>query len=286
MRTHRPNSGRRILADDEVDNEEPPRMATTGFLLTLALALGADPAAPDPYGSLRESVRRQDDEPAEFSPFVQQAGGWSVSDAPAAPVAAEGGPAANAQAGGNRQPVPVERAPRFQPPPDAAVPSDGAGSEHALKLTPPTKTSRSDAAPKSPSATGAITSIVSSLALVLGLFFVVVWFARRSAPKGASVVPGEVLEVLGRAALTPRQQMHVVRFGNKLVLLSLSPSGAEPLAEIDDPVEVERVLGICQEMQQGSITETFRQVFSQFGNEPAQEGFAGREGAGRALREG
>jgi flagellar biogenesis protein FliO len=253
-------------------------MAPTGFLLTIALALGADPGGAEPYGSLREPAPQDVPEPALFSPFAQPAGGWSVSDPPQiAPIshaqAAEQLPAA---------PAPANPQPERQ---DADERLEGDQPPHALKLTPPSKSRGSDSARNSPRAGGAITSVVSSLAVVLGLFFVLVWLAKRGAPKGAATLPAEVLEVLGRAQLTPRQQMHVVRFGNKLVLLTLSPSGAESLAEIDDPVEVERVLGICQEMQQGSITESFRQVFSQVANEPAQEGFAGREGGRHSLRE-
>jgi flagellar biogenesis protein FliO len=257
-------------------------MAPTGFLLTIALALGADPGGADPFSPLREpplhelseaeldggaeSVVEAIPEPAQFSPLVRPAAGWSVSDSPAA-IPAQHPPA------GNLQPAMPEPPPQ----PQEAAPQ-------ALKLTPPTK-APAGAEKTPPSASGAITSVISSLAVVLGLFFVVVWLAKRNSPKGAALLPAEVIEVLGRAPLTPRQQMHVVRFGNKLLLVSLSPAGAEPLAEIDDPVEVERVLTICQELQQGSITETFRQVFSQFANEPAQEGFAGRDRADPALHD-
>jgi flagellar biogenesis protein FliO len=256
-------------------------MAPTGILLTIALALG-DPSVADPYGSLREPPLNPISEPeldiaepvvepiperSEFPSLVRPAAGWSVSDSPSATLAAHQAPETNPQ------PIPNQ----------PAAPANEAAPD-ALPLTPPTKTP-AGAAQKPRGATGAITSLVSSLAVVLGLFFVVVWLAKRSSPKGAALLPAEVLEVLGRASLTPRQQMHVVRFGNKLLLVSLSPAGAEPLAEIDDPAEVERVLAICQELQQGSITETFRQVFSQFANEPAQEGFAGRDRAASAQRE-
>jgi flagellar biogenesis protein FliO len=254
-------------------------MAPTGFLLTIALALAADPGGGDPYGSLRESGPREFPEPALISPLAPPAGGWSVSNSPPEIAAASHERRAE-------DPQPAAPPPNPRPAPhEAAAPLENEEPSHALKLAPPSKSRASESDRKPPGAGGAITSVVSSLAVVLGLFFVLVWLAKRGSPKGAATLPAEVLEVLGRGQLTPRQQLHVVRFGNKLVLLSLSPTGAEPLAEIDDPVEVERVLGICQEMQQGSITESFRPVFSQFANEPAQEGFAGREGARHALRE-
>jgi len=120
--------------------------------------------------------------------------------------------------------------------------------------------------PPSPSAAPAIVSMLGSLAIVLGLFFGLVWFMRRGLPQGARLLPSEVVEVLGRAPLAARQHMHVVRFGHKLVLVSVTPNGAETLAEITEPAEVDRLAGICQQAQSNSATNAFRQVFRQFGN--------------------
>ncbi|MBW3599700.1 MAG: flagellar biosynthetic protein FliO, partial [Planctomycetes bacterium] len=145
-----------------------------------------------------------------------------------------------------------------------------------LKLSPPSQPlEKGEKAAEPPSSGSAFASVVSSLVVVLGLFFLVVWFARRGAPKGTMVLPTEVLEVLGRAPLNARRQLHVVRFGNKLLLLSLTPGSIEPVAEIDDPQEVDRLAGICHELQTGSISENFRQVFSQIAREPAPTGFVG-----------
>jgi flagellar biogenesis protein FliO len=257
-------------------------MALTGSLLSLTLLLVADPGAGgSPYGALRapppaggHQAADHVSPPRELSPALHGAAGWSVSDAPR-PLASEAATVAPAQALEDLPPANAAPAP-IAPPPADAVPLQ----PHALKLAPPSKSPKAgNAAKNPPSAAGAMTSIVSSLAVVLGLFFLVVWLARRNGPKGAMLLPAEVLEVLGRAPLTSRNQMHVVRFGNKLLLLSISPGGAEPLAEIEDPAEVDRLAGICQELRQGSISETFRHVFSQFANEPAREGFVG---AGRS----
>ena len=53
--------------------------------------------------------------------------------------------------------------------------------------------------PLAPSASGAISTVVGSLAIVLGLFVVLAWFSRRLTPAGAAQLPKEVLELLGRA---------------------------------------------------------------------------------------
>ncbi len=233
-------------------------MAPTVSLMAIALLWGAESgAAPSGvYAPAYDAVPAPLPPPPAESQSSRPMGGWSVGSlAPQSPVT------------NDEIDSPEEE-------------QNEAGAPPPLKLAPPTRSENSTDGPVDPpSAAGAVTSIVSSLAVVLGLFFLVVWFARRNGPKGGLLLPSEVLEVLGRSPLTARHQMHVVRFGNKLLLLSVTPAGAEPLAEIDDPAEVERVSGICQELKHGSITETFRQVFSQFANEPARDGFvgAGRE---------
>jgi flagellar biogenesis protein FliO len=101
---------------------------------------------------------------------------------------------------------------------------------------------------------------------------------------------GEVFEVLGRAPLAARQQVHLVRLGAKLVLLSVSPAGVEALSEVTDPDEVIRLAGLCQRVRPDSATAAFRQVFQRFSKnhpadrpiEPARGGhFQGSKGASR-----
>ncbi|HKD36348.1 MAG TPA: flagellar biosynthetic protein FliO [Pirellulales bacterium] len=118
--------------------------------------------------------------------------------------------------------------------------------------------------PAMPGTGPALLSMFGSLAIVLALFFGLVWLLRRGMPKGTRLVPSEVVEVLGRAALAGRQQMHVVRFGSKVLLISVTPGGAETLSEITEPAEVDRLSGICQQSHAQSATNAFRQVFRQF----------------------
>lgn len=119
---------------------------------------------------------------------------------------------------------------------------------------------------KAQTPTRAVTTVFASLAIVLGLFVLVVWVTRRTRPKGSMSLPKEVVQVLGRVPLAARQQLHLVRLGNKLLLLSVTANGSETLSEITDVDEVERLAGICQQNQPGSITATFRQVLLQLGS--------------------
>jgi flagellar biogenesis protein FliO len=106
-------------------------------------------------------------------------------------------------------------------------------------------------------------TVGGSLALVLGLFLLVAWVMRKTAPRGSILLPREVFEILGRAPLGARQQVQLLRCGNKLLLVSIMPGGAETLTEVTDPLEVDRLAGICQQANPKSSTMAFRQVFQQ-----------------------
>ncbi len=106
--------------------------------------------------------------------------------------------------------------------------------------------------------------MMGSLAVVVGLFLAVVWVMKRGGAVASRLLPGEVVESLGRAPLGTRQQMHVIRFGSKLLLVSLTPAGAETLAEIADPAEVDRLAGLCQQTHSQSATGAFRHALKQF----------------------
>ena len=83
-------------------------------------------------------------------------------------------------------------------------------------------------------------------------------------PRAGGLLPREVLEVLGRAPLAERKQMQLLRLGNKLVLIAVSPTGTDTLAEITDPVEVDRLTGCCYQGHPNSSTVAFHKVFQSF----------------------
>lgn len=118
-------------------------------------------------------------------------------------------------------------------------------------------------------------TVATSLAIVITAFFLLVWLSRKASPNGLAPLPSEVVESLGRSQLTARQQMQLIRLGQKLVLLSVTSTGVETITEVTDLEEVERLCALCQRNRSGSISETFRQVLSQFGNEPPPAGFIG-----------
>jgi len=109
----------------------------------------------------------------------------------------------------------------------------------------------------------AMLTVGGGLSIVLGLFLVIAWAMRKAAPRGSMVLPREVFEILGRAPLGARQQVQLLRCGNKLLLVSIAAHGTETLTEVTDPLEVDRIAGICQRGNPKSSTAAFRQVFQQ-----------------------
>ena len=118
---------------------------------------------------------------------------------------------------------------------------------------------------KPPGGLQSVTTVGGSLAVVLGIFFLIVWLLRRASPGGLGILPAEAFEVLGRAPLANRQQVHLLRCGNKLLLVAVAGAGAgaKTLTEITDPAEVDRLAGLCRQARPGSPAATFRQVFRQ-----------------------
>lgn len=129
-----------------------------------------------------------------------------------------------------------------------------------------------------PSATGrafkpasSLATGLASLAVVLALFFAATWAVRRGLPQGPMKLPADAVEVLGRTPLANRQFAHLIRCGNKLLLVHVAPGCAETLTEITDPVEVDRLAGLCRQAHPQSTTASFRQMFQQFSRERKQE---------------
>jgi flagellar biogenesis protein FliO len=124
---------------------------------------------------------------------------------------------------------------------------------------------------------GSLQTILSALAIVIGIFLLFAWLLRRNGQKTGAALPAEVVGVLGRVLLAPRHVAELLRVGNKLVLVSITPAGAEPITEVSDPVEVDRLVGLCQQYNPHSTTKAFEQVFRQLSREAAPGGFSGND---------
>jgi flagellar biogenesis protein FliO len=173
--------------------------------------------------------------------------------------------------------------PARRPPPPVNVrlmsgeePISNSKAKASLRLAPRSESSRPHSQkPVAATASTALTTVGGSLAVVLGLFLVIAWCARRFTPAGAAILPKEAVELLGRTSLAARQQAHLVRVGNKLLLVAISPVGAETLTEITEPAEVEHLTALCRRGKPSSSTLAFRQALTELAKEPAPAGFVG-----------
>ena len=98
---------------------------------------------------------------------------------------------------------------------------------------------------------------------MLTLFMGVAWLFRGTTQQQARYLSKDVVQVLGRTPLAPRHQMILIRFGRKLVLVSQQLGQSQTLSEIEDPHEVDHLLGLCEQNSSNSISNSFRDVLSQ-----------------------
>jgi flagellar biogenesis protein FliO len=107
-------------------------------------------------------------------------------------------------------------------------------------------------------------SVGSSLAIVIGLFIGVAMLYRKTlASTIGKGLPKTVVQVLGRTAVAPRQQLVLLRFGSKLVLVSMIQGEARTISEITDPLEVDQLAGLCESTQPASSSNSFRELLFQ-----------------------
>lgn len=106
-------------------------------------------------------------------------------------------------------------------------------------------------------------STIASLAVVVFLFLGASMVLRKAQPKQFQRLPTEVVEVLGRTSIAPRQNLVVIRFGAKLILVSQQPGETRTITEVEDPDEVGRLAGLCESHRPESIANSFRDVLHQ-----------------------
>ena len=100
------------------------------------------------------------------------------------------------------------------------------------QATPAPKASKAWDFARIPIALGAV------ILLILGLR----WVGKRLTGAGSGKGNERGVKVLSRSVLAPRQQMLVVQFGRRLLLVGSSGAEMTPLCQLDDPDEVAEVL--------------------------------------------
>lgn len=256
-----------------------------------APAPNATDAAPSPYAELATPAPAT---PPPAPPIHQLPGTPLVHDDPAlqqAKLEEPAAPAAPAEAA-PQEPAPVaplasaDAKPLPLGEPLVPVPDESRrlaprspGFAAMAEQSPSTGGSLRDRLPTSFSRFGSLSTAGAGLAIVVGLFFICMWLLRRSSgAKPTGMLPSEAFAVLGRAPLTPQSFAQLLRVGNKLVLVAVSADGIQPLTEVIDPLEVDRLTGVCASGRGHGPAAEFQQVLAQLAREPAR-GFLGAEAA-------
>ena len=135
--------------------------------------------------------------------------------------------------------------------------------EADLLLTPQTTPVESKAASGMPTlGDNATPRVVGSLAIVLGGFLLLTILLRRP---GEASRGTQVMETLGAVQITPKVQLHLVRFGSRLLMLHLGNSSVQCVAEISDAEEVRRLL--ANEDPGAGITRRVSELLRETGGE-------------------
>jgi flagellar biogenesis protein FliO len=88
-----------------------------------------------------------------------------------------------------------------------------------------------------------IRRVAIALGIVLGLVFICRWAARWMFPSVVAGRSSQVMKVLSRTVIAPKQQLLLIQVGRRLVLVGDCGQQMSALAEITEPDEVASLLG-------------------------------------------
>jgi flagellar biogenesis protein FliO len=103
--------------------------------------------------------------------------------------------------------------------------------------------------------------VVTALAAVVGLILLLRWAAKKTFPAVAAVSRQQVVKVLARCPLAPRQQVILLQVGRRIVVAAESASQLSSLCQITDPDEVAALLGELQREKPASVASSFTSWF-------------------------
>ena len=141
------------------------------------------------------------------------------------------------------------------------------------RVTKPTSSSATTSAISKfsiPNFSQSATRMVAALAVVLGAFMVLLWVTKKIQGPSKSIMSKQTLEVLGQKQINKTHSLHLIRLGQRILLISASDSSVTCLSEINDPVEVAQLLNTNS--QAGDSSElpqsTFKRIFAQYEQNP------------------
>jgi flagellar biogenesis protein FliO len=100
-----------------------------------------------------------------------------------------------------------------------------------------------------------------SLAIVIGLIFLARFTIKRLFPAASVGRSTQVIKVLSRSVIAPKQQFLLLQVGKRLIVVGDSGSNMSALAEIADAQEVASIIGQLSSETSSSSTAAFGAMF-------------------------
>ena len=163
--------------------------------------------------------------------------------------------------------APFLRPGELRPAPQMTVATTTPAGRMPQRITPPEQSAATEAAPATdaeapkPRATSLATVVALSALVLVVLFVGRAW--KKNGGFGSPTAPIEAIELLGKRYVDPRQTIHLVRLGTRILVIGSTPGGLQPLAEVTDPVEVDYLAGLCRANHaDGTVSRTFRSLLA------------------------
>lgn len=114
------------------------------------------------------------------------------------------------------------------------------------------------------------TRMVGALAVVLGVFMVLLWVTKKIQGPSKAMMSKQTLELLGQKQINKIHSLHLIRLGQRILLVSASDSGVTCLSEINDPMEVAELLETNSPASKSSELpqSSFKRIFAQYEQNP------------------
>lgn len=129
----------------------------------------------------------------------------------------------------------------------------------SIKLPPRSGNKDTSSTPqrKSASTSAGLWTTAASLTVIVGVLGALTYWLRPYLGPTRSL-PIDAFELLGRRSLEQKVAIHLVRCGERVLLLSVSSEGARTLSEITDPTEVRKLVDACHAPRDGKsfVAET------------------------------
>ena len=115
---------------------------------------------------------------------------------------------------------------------------------------------------------------IGMVLVVIGLLVLFLHFLRKYLfkPVGGGT-PGGQFQVIRQFHLGPKKTVALVRFAGRLLVLGITDSNINTLAEIDDPEEVEKIIsdaGSSADSQGGAFRDIYENILSRTSRKPKQ----------------